>query len=389
MDIRSSTLLSRVAALAALLIICHGKTATEPVALLAASPEREYLSAEKIFDEKLGAGGEVSDSSSPTYGADVESEAFKFDVTRPTKVVIWSRFIMKNGQFMKRHVPNCKLERAFSFDFPGSDNRSLIINDDYDISNADVVVFNLAPLEQNYVLPHRKPQGQLWVAGCWEPISFDGDDILGDCSLMNDQATMSQMDGVASYHNNSLFPAFFTPPTEAQLRRPAPDFGATGRGELATYVSSDCRVPWRDGWVAAINQTFVSHGSPGVLSFGKCLKTADEAACAGPEAVQEPSDAEDTIEEWVFTKFANRCMARPFAIVAENSMNPWYVTEKIWNALATGAIPVYLGPPQVKDLVPPGSMIYAKDYESPQQMVDALLNFSEADFARARAWKSG
>lgn len=356
-----------IATFAALLTVCSGRLGTEPAVLLAATPER--LDTEKLTTEKL----------------DAESETFFFDVPRPTKVVLWSKFIMKNGQFMERHVPNCTLERAFKHDQPG--NRSITIDADYDISDADVVVFNLAPLEQNYVLPRHKPQGQLWVAGCWEPISFDGTDIPGDCSLMNDTATMSQMDGVASYHNSSRFPAFFTPPTEAQLRRPALDFQLSTRRELATYVSSDCRVPWRDGWVSALNRSLVVSGQPGVLSYGTCLRTADEVECNGTEAVEQPAETDDTVEEWVFAKFANRCMARPFALVAENSVSPWYVTEKIWNALATGAIPVYLGPPQVKDLVPPGSVIFAGDYASPEALADALINFNGDDFERARAWK--
>ena len=59
-----------------------------------------------------------------------------------------------------------------------------------------------------------------------------------------------------------------------------------------------------------------------------------------------------------------------FVIAAENGNEPDYVTEKVYEGLCAGAVPIYLGAPNVDDLVPAGSVV-----KVPQ-------DFDEADIER-------
>jgi hypothetical protein len=51
-----------------------------------------------------------------------------------------------------------------------------------------------------------------------------------------------------------------------------------------------------------------------------------------------------------------------FALCFENTAFPGYVTEKIFDCFAAGCIPIYLGAPDIKDLVPACSFIDARDF---------------------------
>jgi hypothetical protein len=51
-----------------------------------------------------------------------------------------------------------------------------------------------------------------------------------------------------------------------------------------------------------------------------------------------------------------------FALCFENTAFHGYVTEKIFDCFVAGSIPIYLGAPDIKSLVPPGSFIDARDF---------------------------
>jgi hypothetical protein len=51
-----------------------------------------------------------------------------------------------------------------------------------------------------------------------------------------------------------------------------------------------------------------------------------------------------------------------FALCFENTAFPGYVTEKIFDCFVAGCIPIYLGAPDIKDLVPAASFIDARDF---------------------------
>ena len=66
-----------------------------------------------------------------------------------------------------------------------------------------------------------------------------------------------------------------------------------------------------------------------------------------------------------------------FALAIENSADPGYCTEKIVDAWAAGAVPVYGGAPLVKQEFNPAAFVCADDYESPAALADALVELSK------------
>ncbi|MBP0598381.1 hypothetical protein J8I26_09720 [Herbaspirillum sp. LeCh32-8] len=71
-----------------------------------------------------------------------------------------------------------------------------------------------------------------------------------------------------------------------------------------------------------------------------------------------------------------------FALCFENVSAPGYVTEKIIEALVAGAIPVYLGAPDIADHVPANAFIDAGRLASMAQLPETLNAVSAQDAAR-------
>lgn len=58
-----------------------------------------------------------------------------------------------------------------------------------------------------------------------------------------------------------------------------------------------------------------------------------------------------------------------FTIAFENYSYPYYLTEKIWDSLLTGSIPIYWGCPQVAEFFNPASFINCHDYSSWDEVI--------------------
>eukprot|EP01048_Picozoa_sp_COSAG05_P005176 COSAG05_NODE_301_length_11860_cov_30.927812_3_plen_348_part_00 len=67
-----------------------------------------------------------------------------------------------------------------------------------------------------------------------------------------------------------------------------------------------------------------------------------------------------------------------FYLAFENTCEPGYITEKVYNALDAGAIPVYLGAPDVELYVPKGSIMDAR--EMAREEYDALVKMKKQGY---------
>lgn len=298
-----------------------------------------------------------------------------YDVPRPVKVVIASCYVKFSWKsWLNEKLENCNIvQDKFGDDhcWPVSDQNT---------ADADVVVLALEAFrrpEFDVHLPKTKPPGQLWIATCYEPQDYLGQSKAWDCNRLNDPSFMANFDGVASYDATSKVPTFYQPPSEDVLRRAPPDFDVqmpTGGRALATMFSADGRARYRIEWAEALSGALVAK------------RGLDNRVAMYGGAFPDTSDTEPECEQikGKAMQYANRCAARPFALISENSMTPWCVTEKIWVAFASGSIPIYNGPPEVKQLVPPNSMIFAGDYETIEDLADAVLS---ADRESMYAWK--
>eukprot|EP01065_Artemidia_motanka_P019611 TRINITY_DN23381_c0_g1_i1.p1 TRINITY_DN23381_c0_g1~~TRINITY_DN23381_c0_g1_i1.p1 ORF type:complete len:516 (+),score=105.39 TRINITY_DN23381_c0_g1_i1:76-1623(+) len=114
----------------------------------------------------------------------------------------------------------------------------------------------------------------------------------------------------------------------------------------AAFLSSNCDFTshWRDAFALQLRKHFPVHG------FGRCLHThsVDSVGCGlSKKGAQKAC---------VFSQY-------PFAVVAENSVSIDYVTEKVYEPLLAGAVPVYLGAPNVENFLPTSTAaILAADF---------------------------
>lgn len=69
-----------------------------------------------------------------------------------------------------------------------------------------------------------------------------------------------------------------------------------------------------------------------------------------------------------------------FALCYENAVFPGYITEKIFDALFAGCIPIYLGAPDVTDSLPPEIFIDKRKFENYADLYDYMHNMTEAEY---------
>lgn len=180
--------------------------------------------------------------------------------------------------------------------------------------------------------------------------------------------------------------------------------GAGGRGFSAMYVASNCHTKWPPPRPAIVDAAFddirgrggdagkvprmrdrdtfikeLIHRGLQVVGYGACLNDAKRDM---PEECKLRSKA-----------FAKQCTASThlFYIAFENSVYPDYVTEKVYHALAAGAIPIYYGAPNVADFLPASHMIVrASDFATPARLVEYLRRVAgnASAIAYYRSWRS-
>jgi hypothetical protein len=95
-------------------------------------------------------------------------------------------------------------------------------------------------------------------------------------------------------------------------------------------------------------------------------------------------------DDWRPTKLA--VIARyKFTIAFENAIGEDYVTEKFFDPLLVGSVPIYLGAPNVEAFAP-GDRCYldVNDFENPRALAERLwtLSRNEAAYEKYHAWRS-
>ena len=69
-----------------------------------------------------------------------------------------------------------------------------------------------------------------------------------------------------------------------------------------------------------------------------------------------------------------------FTLCFENSVFPGYVTEKIFDAMFAGSVPVYLGAPDITDLVPKDAFVDIRDFKGLSGLLSFLENMDETTY---------
>ena len=95
-------------------------------------------------------------------------------------------------------------------------------------------------------------------------------------------------------------------------------------------------------------------------AYGKCQKTED---------TPHPKNTKDWKDNYkIYNDFK-------FAFAIENSLNPGYITEKIYLAFQGNAVPIYYGPPEIKKFFNEKAFYYINDkMKDPKNPTDAELD---------------
>jgi hypothetical protein len=222
---------------------------------------------------------------------------------------------------------------------------------------ARAVVFHLPSLGSIERL--RKPPGQCWIA--WWMEAEERYPRLADPDFM------SRFDLTMSYRRDAdVFLPYFnfrvSEDGEEELRsEPRPKHG------LAVLVISN---PIDSSGRTAYATELMRHMA--VTSYGSVLRNQRL-----PDDIGIPTKL-DAIAGFKFT------------LAFENAVSEDYVTEKLYDALVMGSVPVYLGAPNVERLVPaPDSYIDVNDFSGPEALAEYLLELDrdEAAYQLHLAWK--
>ncbi|TWS95117.1 glycosyltransferase family 10 domain-containing protein [Reyranella sp. CPCC 100927] len=209
--------------------------------------------------------------------------------------------------------------------------------------------------------PAKRP-GQLWIASTIE--------CQDHYPIMRDVRFMRHFDLTMTYRRDCDVPATYAiphgsvPAMIAALRRPPPPKSADAL--LATFISSAVDTSNRRAYLYELAQYMA------IDSYGTFMNNRALASDAG-----RPSKL-DAISTYRFTA------------AFENARAVDYVTEKFFDPLWAGSIPVYFGAPNVAAFAP-GDHCYidASDFPDPRQLAEHLRAIAGDDerYGRFFDWK--
>jgi hypothetical protein len=219
---------------------------------------------------------------------------------------------------------------------------------------ADAIVFHLPTLDLAS-LPHGRRPGQRWVAWSHESeVNYP---------IMVDAAFMANFDLTMTHWRASDVWVPYLPKAQHLFVPPAPKTEAAP----AVYISSNARDrSGRDDYVRELMRHVA------VDCYGRQLNNRRIENDDGRHAKLR------TIARYRFT------------LAFENSIAPDYVTEKFFDALIAGSVPVVLGAPNVAEFAPaPDAFLDVRDFPDPAALATRLreLSADAAAYDAMLAWK--
>jgi len=178
-------------------------------------------------------------------------------------------------------------------------------------------------------------------------------------TIQNDTTFLDNFDFTLSFRWDSDIPALYSSPYLIEdklfdpVRVPTPS-----KITALVYINSNCNA--LNGRNDIVEQ-IMDIGDIPVHNYGKCLNNRHAK--------------ENEVKEDIISKYK-------FCIAMENSNEEDYVTEKLWQSLTAGCLPIYQGAPNIEKFlpVPAKEMIlnYA-EYGSAKALSDELVRLSNND----------
>lgn len=209
------------------------------------------------------------------------------------------------------------------------------------MSVADVVVFNLPFLYRELEDDLEKPDHQIWVAWSYEsevnyPWMFS-DELKDIFDLWMTYHLDSDI--ILPYYDYTFKEKLFTPPCEKTK-------------DVCMFISSPVNKSCRLEYISELMEYLP------IDSYGgwrrNCVLDEDKGYITKL----------DIIKQYKFT------------IAFENAISQDYVTEKFFDPLQVGSVPIYLGAPDI-DRFSPGehAFIDVRDYASPKDLADDIMRY--------------
>lgn len=203
---------------------------------------------------------------------------------------------------------------------------------------ADVVVFNLPFLYRELEGDLEKPEHQVWVAWSYESEANYPWMLSDELKDIFDLWMTYHLDSdiVLPYYDYTFKEKLFTPPCEKTK-------------DVCMFISSPVNNSHRLEYLSELMDYLP------IDSYGSwrrnCMLDEDKGYVTKL----------DIIKRYKFT------------IAFENAISQDYVTEKFFEPLIVGSVPVYLGAPNI-DRFSPGehAFIDVRDYDSPKSLADAI-----------------
>lgn len=231
-------------------------------------------------------------------------------------------------------------------------------------ADANAVVFHIPrwKWKPRWLFPKKLP-GQLWVA-----MSMECEE---NYPRLKNPSFLRAFDLTMTYRYDSHIPIpyfnYYSSANEFLDALRAPPFPKTAPVPAASFISSRINTSGRRGYVAELMQHLPTH------SYGKFrnnIRLADDGG--------RPSKIR-AIAPYKFT------------LAFENAISRDYVTEKFFDPLMIGSVPVYLGAPNVDEHIP-GDHCYinVNDFPTPRALAAYLLHLAndDADYNTYLEWKT-
>jgi hypothetical protein len=180
--------------------------------------------------------------------------------------------------------------------------------------------------------------------------TMEGEQIYPEARVRPSAYRESEFYATTSFKSEIPLPYFSW--NEYKIQHAAVDFQKVIKG--ASFLAMNCETDTeREKVVKALIETPLR-----VDSLSGCLHNAE------PLPGVDMDNKTAVMEQYLFH------------LAFENQETDDYITEKLWGALASGTLPVYLGAKNIKEHVPRNSIIVAEDFKSPQNLADYLIRLT-------------
>mmetsp|Transcript_45560 Transcript_45560/g.143098 ORF Transcript_45560/g.143098 Transcript_45560/m.143098 type:complete len:530 (-) Transcript_45560:21-1610(-) len=272
----------------------------------------------------------------------------------------------------------------------GGETIEVHYSDDHQRSSwADIIMFPANGEFPVLSFPPSKPASQAWVAiagesSMWWPHVEDLREDKRFDLVMGYSRQLADMH--ASYVPHSLVEI------QKGLQLEQDELRSINVSADIAYFASNCNSDFRQSWVKGLMEAIP------VDSYGQCEKNKELPLHLlqlqqGPDeethlhsssrSWRTAQEAQSTVKMMVISRYK-------FALAVENTRDVDYVTEKMYEVLQAGAVPIYLGAPNWKEFFPfPSAVIDAAAFESPHDLADYVraLSADPERYEEMRRWR--